>query len=417
MRRLGFASEMVVPLVARGRALGTMTLAFAASARRHTPEDLALARELAGRAALALDAARLYTAERAARARYLALFKGTADALLVSDAEGRLAEVNEAAVALTGYSPEELRAMTTSDLLAGGASSEGEFAQLASRGYWRGELELLRKDGSIVPVEAQTTAVDLSDGRIYVSAMRDIGERRGLERLQQEFLAMVSHDLKNPLAGILGHAQLLQRRQTYLERSVVAITSETRRLERLIDDLLDVTRAQTGRLTLGRDWGDLLPTVRAAVDAAREVSAAHPIELAAPDEPLIAFFDRDRVQQIVQNLLLNAIKYSPDGGKVRVRVEERGEEVWLTVADEGIGIAPAALPHLFGRFYRTPQARDRKLPGLGLGLYVTRSLVEAHGGRIWAESAGPGRGSRFIAVLPRQPQQPTMPADAAPPAG
>jgi len=264
-----------------------------------------------------------------------------------------------------------------------------------------------------VPIEAQTTAVELPNGRTYVSSMRDIGERRALERLQQELLATVTHDLKNPLAGISGHAQLLQRRQAYTERSVLAILSETRRLGRLIDDLLDVTRAETGQLRLTCDWDDLLITVQAAVEAAKEVSNIHQIELTAPEGPLIVFFDRDRLEQVVQNLLLNAIKYSPDGGMVRVEVNERDDEVWLSVTDDGIGIPPEALPHLFRRFYRTAAARERGLPGLGLGLFVTRSLIEAHGGRIWVESDGDGQGCRFTVVVPRR-MDPTRMESRAP---
>src|SRR5581483_6800930 len=150
------------------------------------------------------------------------------------------------------------------------------------------------------------------------------------------------------------------------------------------------------------DWGDLLATVRASVDAAQEVSDEHRVELEAPEEPVVAFFDPDRLEQVVQNLLLNAIKYSPAGGLVRVRVEEHPNEVWIAVTDEGIGITAEVMPRLFGRFYRADEARQRRLPGLGLGLFVTRSLVEAHGGRIWAESAGAGHGSTFVATFPRQ---------------
>jgi PAS domain S-box-containing protein len=405
VRRLGIASEMVVPLIARGRSLGTITLAFAPGGRRHTPEDLALAQDLAGRAALALDIARLHAATLASEERFRALFEGTADASVVVDAGGRLVEVNEAAVAMTGYTPDELRAMTVFDLLTDRASMEAELARLVRDGFLRAELEIRRKDGTSVPIEAQTTAVELPNGRIYIAAMRDIGERRALERLQQELLATVTHDLKNPLAGISGHAQILQRRQAYTERSVLAILSETRRLGRLIDDLLDVTRAETGQLTLTRDWGDLLEVVQAAVEAAQGVSRAHRVELTAPEGPLIAFFDRDRLEQVVQNLLLNAIKYSPDGGAVCVQVDEGDDEVRIAVADEGIGIPPEALTHLFRRFYRTAPARERGLPGLGLGLFVTRSLIEAHGGRIWAESEGVGQGSRFTVVVPRRVDQ------------
>jgi PAS domain S-box-containing protein len=417
MRQLGMASEMVVPLVARGRVLGTITLVFSTSGRRHTPDDLTLAQDLAGRAGLALDSARLLDQIRFAEARYRALFEGTADPSFVLDASGRLLEANEAAVTITGYAPAELRRMTIIDLVADRVTGEAELAAVAQGGFWRGELEIRRKDGTIVPVEAQTTAVSVPDGTIYVSALRDIGERRALERLQRELLAAVSHDLKNPLASVVGHAQLMRRRQVYSERSINSILSESRRLARLIDDLLDVTRAEAGQLTLRCDWGDLLTVIQAAVDAAQEVSATHRIELLAPDGPVVALFDPDRLEQIVQNLLLNAIKYSPDGGLVRVDVEECGNEIRITVTDDGIGISADALPNLFGRFYRSPEARDRRLPGLGLGLFVTRSLVEAHGGRIWAESDGAGQGSTFITSLPRQSAEQRSASALGPPGG
>jgi signal transduction histidine kinase len=303
---------------------------------------------------------------------------------------------------MTGYALDELRGLTVFDLLADPSQVRDELAEWVRDGFWRGDLDLRRKDGATVPVEVQTTAVELPDGRIYVSAMRDIGERRALERMQQELLATVTHDLKNPLASINGHAQLLQRRQAYAERSVLAILSETRRLGRLIDDLLDVTRAEAGQLNLARDWGDVLAAVQAVVEAAQEVSAEHQVDLEAPDGPVIAFFDRDRLEQVIQNLVLNAIKYSPEGGRVLVTLEELDDEVRVTVSDQGIGIDAETLPRLFGRFYRSEAARDRRLPGLGLGLYVTRSLVEAHGGRIWAESSGAGQGSRFVVLLPRR---------------
>jgi PAS domain S-box-containing protein len=412
LQRLGLVSEMVVPLTVRGRSLGTITMAFAGSGRRHTSEDLALALDLASRAALTLDNARLHAATMASEERFRALFEGTADASFVVDAGWRLVEVNEAAVVLTGYTPTELLSLSVFDLLADPSAADAEIDILVRDGFRRAELELRRKDGTTVPIEGQTTAVDLPNGRIYVSSMRDIGERRAVEQLQQQLLATVTHDLKNPLAGISGHAQILQRRREYAERSVLAILSETRRLGRLIDDLLDVTRAETGRLTISCDWDDLLLAVLAAVEAAQGVSPIHQIELTAPEGPSIAYFDRDRLEQVVQNLLLNAIKYSPQGGPVRVVVREQSNAVEISVADDGIGIAADAIPQLFQRFYRTRAAREQGLPGLGLGLFVTRSLVEAHGGRIWAESAGPGQGSTFSVVVPRRPAPDRLTAHA-----
>jgi PAS domain S-box-containing protein len=339
-----------------------------------------------------------------AGARYRGLFDGAADSILVIDADGRYIEANPAAVALTGYAADELTARGVGDLTAGDRAAVVEWwARIREAGGWHGEAELRRKDGTVTPVETRLTAVALQGETVYVSAMRDISERRAVERMQNEFLGLVTHELKNPLTGVISYAQLMQRRGAYNERGVEAIVREGRRLERLIDDLLDVSRVEAGRLDLRRDWIDLGPLVRAAVENAQTHSEAHTLELDAPDEPIIGWFDRDRIGQVLQNLLLNAIKYSPDGGPIRVRLAARGEEAEIEIADEGLGIDPEALTQLFGRFYRTEQATSSRLPGLGLGLYITRSLVEAHGGRVLAESAGPGRGSVFTVILPCRP--------------
>ena len=192
LRRLGFAAEMVLPLVARGRTLGVITLVLADDSRHYGPGDLALAEELARRAALAIDNARLYAEAQAAEARYRGLFEGVADAILSIDAEGRFRDVNAAAIELLGYQRDELLGSRLEDLIAPGADgTEVEVLWRPQDGSWRGELELRRKDGAILTVEARTTVVELPAGPVALSVVRDVSERHRAAVDRQRLAAIV----------------------------------------------------------------------------------------------------------------------------------------------------------------------------------------------------------------------------------
>jgi len=521
LRRLGFAAEMVLPLVARGRTLGVITLVLADNSRHYGPGDLALAEELARRAALAIDNARLYAEAQAAEARYRGLFEGVADAILAIDVEGRFRDVNAAAIELLGYQREELLGSRLADLVPPGADATAlDVLWRPQAGSWRGELELRRKDGLVIPVEARTTLIDLPAGPVSLSVVRDISERhraaidrqrlaaivdssddviigktldgtvtswnqaaerlygysaeemigqsiarifpperidefrdfmdrlsRGelishhdavrvtkegkridisvsispvtdaaglivgaatiaqdiserkrIEATQRDFLAMISHDLRSPLAVIRASAQLLHRRGEYREATVETIMAYADRMARLIDDLSDVVRLDEGRIPLQREPLDLVVLARECAAAAEKQSEHHSVRVEAPDAAICGDWDRVRLSQVVENLLGNALKHGAEEGEIVVRVEERGDEARLSVRDSGPGIDAQHVPHLFERFY---QANARS-SGLGLGLYISRILVEAHGGRIWAESR-PGQGSNFTIALPRSP--------------
>jgi two-component system, OmpR family, sensor histidine kinase VicK len=521
LRRLGFAAEMVLPLVARGRTLGVITLVLADDSRRYGPGDLAFAEELARRAALAIDNARLYAAAQAAEARYRGVFEGVADAILAIDADGRVRDVNAAASELLGYERDELLSSRLEELVPPGADRTAvEALWRPQGGSRRSEFELRRKDGSVVPVEARTTGVELPAGDVSLSVVRDVSERhraaidrqrlaaivdssddviisktldgivtswnRGAERLygytaeemigqsiarifpperieefrdfmdrlsrgerishhdavriakdgrridisvsvspvtdasgrivgaatiaqdiserkrmeaaQRDFLAMVSHDLRSPLSVIRASTQLLQRRGEYREATVETILAYADRLARLIDDLADVVRLEEGHLPLQREPFDLAALARECAAATEEHNTHHPVSVEAPDAPICGEWDRVRLGQVVENLLGNALKHGGEEGEVVVRVEERATEALISVQDFGPGIDPEHMPHLFDRFYRA----NTRSSGLGLGLYISRILVEAHGGRIWAESQ-PGQGSTFTVVLPRHP--------------
>jgi signal transduction histidine kinase len=233
------------------------------------------------------------------------------------------------------------------------------------------------------------------------SARAQVAAAQELARLKGEFVSQVTHELRNPLAPIAGYAEMLVERADSPEevrRYAQAIARQAGVLERLVDDLLDLARLETGRYRLARQPTRIEEVLAAAADELSGTSALHPIAVeVTPDLPPVDA-DPDRVAQVVRNLIANAIRYSPTGGEVRVRAMRDGEEVAIAVVDRGIGIPPDRLERIFEKFYRVDNELTRKVEGTGLGLAISRELVEAHGGRIWAESA-PGRGSTFYFTL------------------
>jgi len=239
---------------------------------------------------------------------------------------------------------------------------------------------------------------------LAVAIWRDVTAIRELERRREEFLHIVAHDIRSPLTIVLGQAQLIARAAEYGQRSAIAqaaeaIATSARQMNAMISSLVDSARVEAGQLTvdkqvvgLGPFLTELLARAEAAVDVER-VRVECPADLA----PVLA--DPALLERILMNLIGNALKYSPPEAEVTVSLAQRNGEVVVSVADRGEGIAPEELSRLFERYYRAEQGR-RHREGLGLGLYITRGLVEAHGGRIWAASEGRGRGATFSFTLP-----------------
>jgi PAS domain S-box-containing protein len=399
LAEMGTRSFMRVPLKARGRTIGVLSFGSQTSGW-FAAADLPLFEDVARRAALAVDNARLYSAREAAERRYHGLFDAAADALLLADAEARYVEANAAAESLLGYTRDELRHMRVWDVLVAPAEwIESWLAAHHAEGVWRGELELRRKDGTIVPVECQSTVIDVGDGQeLSVAALRDISERRAAEQNQREFVALIGHELRNPLASLRGYAQLLQRRKTYNDGAVQVIVQQVDRLNRLIGDLVDASRLERGRLELHRAPTDLVAVARAAQASAGQLSDEHTIRVEAPDALPWGEWDHHRIGQVLHNLIANAVKYSP-AGEVLLRIADEGAAARVSVIDHGPGISPNDLPRLFGRFYRSESASASDAAGLGLGLFICRGLVESHGGTILVEST-PGGGATFTFTLP-----------------
>jgi signal transduction histidine kinase len=262
------------------------------------------------------------------------------------------------------------------------------------------ETRVQRPDGSERVVEARADFLVRDGERVAMtSAIRDITERTRAERVQQDFIAMASHDLLTPVTVLRARAQLQQRRKVYDEASMVAILEQTTRIERMIIDLRELVQVEGGQLTLRVAPVDLGELAHHAAERVRIQRTGHMIRIESPDVPIVGQWDSDRLGQVLDNLLGNAVKYSPQDGEIVVRVTAAMGKARLSVTDQGPGIPTKVLPHLFERFYRGEHhAGDA---GLGLGLYISRMLVEAHGGRIWVTSAQ-GSGSTFTVALPQE---------------
>lgn len=220
---------------------------------------------------------------------------------------------------------------------------------------------------------------------------------------------MIAHDLRGPLTVMLGFIQILGKGREAVapevsDKAIRAAESQARRMDRLIGDLLDASHIGTGRFTIERQRVDLVKVARRVVEEQQATTARHRIVLRAPAS-LEGWWDAGRIVQVLTNLLTNAIKYSPQGGEVQVNLARVNDSVVVKVTDRGIGLAPEDIPLLFEPFSRL--YREQPVKGTGLGLYISKAIVEAHGGRIWAESPGRGKGSIFVFTLPlsRNPEQ------------
>jgi signal transduction histidine kinase/CheY-like chemotaxis protein len=246
-----------------------------------------------------------------------------------------------------------------------------------------------------------------NDERRRVEREREeaLAREREANRLKDQFLAAVSHELRTPLNAMMGWAQVLAATdpgEAGRARAAASIIKNARAQSRVIEDLIDVSRIATGKLQLTREPVDLRVVAAAAVESVEPVSLDKGVRLrqVTPAEPCVVSGDRDRLQQVLWNLLSNAIRFTPAGSEVTMTVERAGGEVRATVRDAGVGISPAFLPHVFDRFRQADGSMTREHGGLGLGLAIVKDLTEMHGGRVTAESEGRDRGATFTVILP-----------------
>ena len=286
-------------------------------------------------------------------------------------------------------------------VLAGGGASANAWSPALDLLAERAHVTVLdRPVRSVTLVAAATAALRV---RRHQHRVRDLLARLAESvRTRDQFLAMLGHELRNPLAAIHTATELLLREPAEPERPIAVIARQSRKLARLVDDLLEVSRVESGKIALQRSILDLRGPLERSVEAmaARAERAGVALELVLPHDPVCVDGDPVRLEQIAGNLLSNAVKYTPAGGSVTASVERAGEAAVLRVVDTGVGIVPELLERIFEPFSQAATTLDRSQGGLGLGLSLVRGLVGLHGGTVVARSAGPGRGSELEVRLP-----------------
>jgi PAS domain S-box-containing protein len=377
-----------------------------------------------------------------------AMLRGVRDyAIYTLDTEGRIASWHPGAQRMKGYGADEAVGMPFARLFTRDDQAQGlpaeEMAVAARTGEYKGEGWRVRKDGSIFEVAVVLTALRGAGGELlgFLKLTQDITQRRLLEREHEEmlrqaqcaraeaersshskgeFLATISHELRTPLSAILGWAHVLERGvfdPDTVKHGLGAISRNARIQVQLIEDLLDMNRIESGQLRLELQRIELGGVIAAAIDSALPAASAKGIGLRTAFGPVggLVMGDAARLQQVVGNLLNNAIKFTPPGGQISVTLDEADGQAHIAVADTGQGIEPDFLARIFERFQQQDAGITRRHGGMGIGLAIVRHLVQLHGGNVRVHSPGPGQGSTFTVSLPTLASAGlTAPLDRAP---
>jgi len=400
-------SGLGIPLTASDHALGALAVA------RRQPADFSdteveLLASFAHQASIAIEQARLFDRLYQKGRECETIVRNSADGIAVLDRQRRIIDFNPALQRILGYSAEQLlgrRCWETFQLGSEGPSSCGEKCPYNER--WAADLapllthQVQRPDGRLITIAVSYGLVRDSEGQIsrVIATVRDVTKQAELDRMRNEFISGVSHELRTPLALLKGYVSTLLRSDITIapavqRRFLQNISQACDRLDRLIGDLLTVSRLEAGRLTMDFHPHDLVALARQVVEQARVQYPDLPIEFTAPATPVRVQMDAGRIEQVLSNLISNAAKFSPPDQPVRVLVERAGDVARVSVSDSGAGIAPEHQEHLFEKFYRVTDRAVRQSPGLGLGLHISKGIIDAHGGRIWVYSK-PGVGSVF----------------------
>ncbi|HIE38494.1 MAG TPA: PAS domain S-box protein [Anaerolineales bacterium] len=416
----GLPLRQVVALpMSIGRELIGVLYVFRAHGGSFTPDDRRILASFADQAAIAVHNAQLYRRLAQEKHRLDAILEHSADGVMIMDPGQQITVFNRALSELTGWSAAEAIGRHHDEIIRWERLETGLDLAQAVAGGWplaqdrQGktplyvEGDLRRRGGGTVSVGITYAPLLDREGRLVniIANVRDITRFREADRLKSTFVSIVSHELKTPVATILGYAETLARSDAQwgpetAQELAETIKDEAKRLDRLITDLLDVSRLQAGALPLAMEEVALDMLARRVAQRFQPRTDRHEISIRFPKNFPLVKGDPMRLEQVLDNLVSNAIKYSPEGGKVRIRGRVRPEEVVVTVSDEGIGIPAVEQGRIFDAFYRVDDRSTRKTGGAGLGLYLARAIVEAHNGRIWVESE-PGEGSSFSFALPR----------------
>jgi PAS domain S-box-containing protein len=390
--------------------------------------------EIIGASKIIRDLRRIQRSQRDAL-RLASIVDSSEDAIVSKDLNGIVTSWNAAAERMFGYPASEMVGQSIRRLIPLDRQQEEDHVLSRIRRGERVEhYETIRqrKDGGLLPVSLTVSPIRSQDGTVVGASKiaRDVSDRERAEqerqrlltiareasRLKDEFLATLSHELRTPLNAIVGYVRMLQSDLLTGEKRTRALDTVARNvtsLTQIVEDVLDVSRIISGKLRLDVQAVDLPPVIQNAVETVRPAADAKGVRLLTIMDPRTAPVtgDPERLQQVLWNVLSNAVKFTPRGGRVQVRLERVNSHAEITVSDTGAGIPAEFLPHVFERFRQADAGINRERGGLGLGLAITRHLVELQGGRIAAESDGPGKGATFRIELPLRIAQTAAPIE------
>ena len=409
---LSLLTGVGLPLISRGQVVG-LIFVFRSYSGLFSANDRTLLQSFADQAAIAVQNAQLYTQVSREKRRLDSILDSVADGILIMSPDHTIERCNQAFSRLYGADKSEIVNQKHEEIIKFSGNVNGTPLEEAEAGGWpltayatlyvEGDLE--RPSNISIPVGITYAPALSSDGKLMniIASIRDISHFREAEELKSTFISVVSHELKTPVALIKGYVGTLRREDVSWDPEVVRdsleiIEEEADRLTELIENSLDASRLQAGGLKLNHTDLNVKLFLQRMAEKFRTQTSNHTIIVDVPDDFPIILADEERLSQVISNLLSNAIKYSP-GGEIRISGQVRAEHVIICVQDEGPGIAPGDIPHIFDRFYRAEDA-SRITKGAGLGLYLTKAIIEAHGGRIWIDPK-PGDGARICFSLPR----------------
>jgi PAS domain S-box-containing protein len=428
-RLTAIRAVICVPILKQGRFVAAMAV-HAKATRSWLPDEVKLVQQVASRCWESIERARVTQSLRDSEHQFRELANSIPNLAFMAKPDGSIYWYNEQWYAYTGTTPAEVQGWgwqrvhdpdvlpevneRWSQSLTTGTPFEMVFPLRGADGQFRRFLtrvnpvrdprgQIVRWFGSSTDVEDERRATEANAiARNQINELREAAE--AANRAKDEFLAMLGHELRNPLSPILTALQLMKLRGgDGFERERTVIERQVNHLTRLVDDLLDVSRIARGKVELKAEIVEMAEVVSKAIEMASPLleRRTHALTVDVPSRGLAIEGDPTRLSQVVSNLLTNAAKYTPPGGHIAVLAGEDGGDIVLRVRDTGIGIAPDVLPRVFDLFVQEPQAIDRSLGGLGLGLTIVKNLVERHGGSVSAHSEGRGRGSEFVVRLPK----------------
>ncbi len=411
---MGLLTGVALPLIARKEVIGVLFI-FRNYLGVFSGNDKSILESFADQAAIAVQNAQLYTRLRFEERRMVAMLDSVADGILIIAPDHTIEHCNPAFARMLGKPASKIKGLPHEEVVHFVKQREGMTLEHAEIGGWpltpnaslyvEGDLD--RVGQTPLPVGITYAPLLSSESALLniIASVRDITRFREADELKSTFVSVVSHELKTPVALIKGYVSTLRREDATWDREIVhdsleVIEEEADRLTELIENLLDATRLQAGVLSMNLSEVFLDDLAQRIAQRFQTQTEIHQFVVEFPQNFPVILGDDDRLAQVFSNLLSNAIKYSPKGGIIRVEGQVLPTQVIVCVSDQGAGIAVGDIPHVFDRFYRATDA-SKTTKGAGLGLYLTRAVIQAHGGRIWVDPK-PGAGARICFSLPRE---------------